>query len=310
MKLKLIINTLIFSTLSLLASNCGKTEQVPARVEDIPLRVMSFNIRYSTSAGDTGDLAWSARKEPCIKMIKDEKPDIIGVQELRPDQRTDVANGLDSDYLLVGPWDMTDNTNCGGVGIVFLKSRFEIADKGFFWLSETPEQPSRPTWGATDTQYRTTVWTRLCDRRTGRDIYFINTHLPFQAVDNEARAACVKLILERMKSIIPDDAIVFVTGDMNASLYLHDKRRDSISEYLSWLKSGKYTARDLTPDVRTFNSFGSAAPRETWDIDHILYRNVNPIDYKVVNSPDYGVEYISDHYPIVLNCKYQLNSKD
>lgn len=44
------------------------------------LKVMSFNIRYSNTI-DTGDNAWDARREPCMALIRDVKPDVIGFQE-------------------------------------------------------------------------------------------------------------------------------------------------------------------------------------------------------------------------------------
>ena len=44
------------------------------------IKVMSFNIRTKTS-NDKGDNHWDSRKGACVALIKDQMPDILGVQE-------------------------------------------------------------------------------------------------------------------------------------------------------------------------------------------------------------------------------------
>lgn len=303
MKLKTLAQLLPLAALPLLAASCKGSEPKTPAQNDAPLKVMSFNIRYVTSA-DVGDNAWTARTEPCAKMIKDENPDIIGLQEFHVEHRTDLLPLIDSTYNIYGAWMDTEDAVSGSTSILFRKDRFKVKDQGFFWLSETPDEPSRPTWNATDTQYRTASWVILSDKTSGREFMVCDTHLPYKTADNEARAACAQLILERIKGIADEKATVFLTGDMNASCHLTDGRRASIAPFLNYFFDAKRKVRDLTPTVTSFNSFGSSAAKATWDIDHIYYRNAKGIDYKVVNYAGYGVPYVSDHYPIVLNCTY------
>ena len=50
-------------------------------VAKTPLRVMSSNIRFN-SEQDLGDTSWDARKQPYVNMIRDTKPDVIGMQSV------------------------------------------------------------------------------------------------------------------------------------------------------------------------------------------------------------------------------------
>ncbi|RYD33612.1 MAG: endonuclease, partial [Verrucomicrobiaceae bacterium] len=49
---------------------------------DLPLqlRVLSFNIRYINS-GDTGTRTWLARRDLASQVIREDKADLIGLQE-------------------------------------------------------------------------------------------------------------------------------------------------------------------------------------------------------------------------------------
>ena len=61
---------------------------------------------------------------------------------------------------------------------------------------------------------------------------------------------------------------------------------------------------NLNPDTYSFNGFGGGVPKDSWNLDHIFYRNVTPLEFNVVSSEKYGVKYISDHYPITLTLTY------
>ena len=72
--------------LFLLASGCGESGEPPNSKEpsplppaDLPVDIMSFNIRYGV-AGD-GENSWVYRKEMVAEVIASRDPDIIGMQE-------------------------------------------------------------------------------------------------------------------------------------------------------------------------------------------------------------------------------------
>lgn len=305
MKFRSILNIFLFAPLCLCAA-CGdeKKDDEP-KAPETHLKIMSFNTRY-LAAADLGDNAWDMRRQPCINMYLDEMPDLVGTQEMRPQQREELMAGIGDYYGIYGASEEegVDDAVCGHTDILYRKDRFEILDKGFFWQSLTPDKPSRPGWGATDTAYRTTCWVFVRDKQSGKEFYFYNTHLPYKTEDNAARTAIVKMNIDHMKSKAGLKGMVFITGDMNASTVTNDSRRNSIIAYNEWMFDARDYAKDLTPGVYTYNEYGQKTPGTTWNIDHIYYRHVTPLEFKVVNSPNYGVTYISDHYPIVLTCKY------
>lgn len=269
------------------------------------MTVMSFNIRCITGA-DVDEHAWDARRAPCISMFRDVKPDIAGLQEVRPAQHDYLVSELGDTY---GSFCASDNgvTSVTSVAtmIIYLRSRFELVEKGHFWLSTTPDVESAPGWGATDTEVRTAVWVRLHDKKYDKDIYMCDAHLPYKAADNDARSGCTQLIVNRMKEKAGNDMPVIVTGDMNASWNPDDARRPSIKNLYDWMSGARQTADVVNPDVYSLNRYGETAKvTENDNIDHIFYRNVQPFEFKVIDSPNYGVKYISDHYPVILTLAY------
>ena len=70
--------------------------------EVFSLKVMSFNIRYSNTT-DQGEKSWSQRRKPCVDMIKDVNPGVIGMQESRTEQRNYLKTMLTKYELLEVP---------------------------------------------------------------------------------------------------------------------------------------------------------------------------------------------------------------
>ena len=103
-----------------LGCSSGKSEgEVPAPAPEGPssevfsLKVMSFNIRYSNTT-DQGEKSWSQRRKPCVDMIKDVNPGVIGMQESRTEQRFDALGACiyQAEYNRVGEmiYEMTAQT--------------------------------------------------------------------------------------------------------------------------------------------------------------------------------------------------------
>ena len=302
------IYLLPLSLLCLSATACDSNDKddfIPdPELQGTPMKVMSYNIRYSNTI-DLGETSWDSRRQPSIDMILDEAPDIIGLQEPRPDQREDLIAALADTYTMFCAVDngVADNRT-GHTAIMYRTDRFKVLDKGHFWLSPTPDVESRPEWGATDTQYRTTVWLHLYDNVAQKELYFFNTHLPYQSVDKAARNECVKLNVSRMKELAGRNTPVFITGDMNTSADSRDDRHECLDPYFEWMWAARDEAVNINPDAYSYNGFGEGAPTYRWNLDHIFYRKVTPLEFNVINSEKYGVKYLSDHYPITLTLTY------
>ena len=90
---------MLFIGLSACGSDDDDNMASSADAAGTPMKVMSYNIRYSNTI-DLGDTSWDSRRQPSIDMIRDENPDIIGLQEPRADQREDLAGDLVDVYTM------------------------------------------------------------------------------------------------------------------------------------------------------------------------------------------------------------------
>ena len=186
--------------------------QVEAKAD---LKLMSFNLRYYKPGAD-GDNGWLYRKDAIVAMIREEMPDIIGLQEPHRPQVDYLKVNFQNDYatLDAGRDAMTDIVKkpAGGehLMIMYRKSRYALLDSGFFWLSETPEVPSHG-WDAMCR--RVTVWGLFRDKKTGKEFYFFNSHLYWRL--HEARANSGKVHIAKVQQVAGDVPVVSV-GDFTS----------------------------------------------------------------------------------------------
>lgn len=256
------------------------------------LSVMSFNIRVCPDDEADGRNNWMYRRDAVVNMVNQTAPDLIGIQEGLFPQVNFMAENL-QDYERYGV-EREDAQERGEANAIFVrKDRLEVMDKGIFWLSETPDTVSRG-WDAA--YNRTVIWVKLREKKSGKELFFLNTH--FDHIGDTARIEEGRLIGEKIDELSADRLPVFLTGDFNSN---YDSRYlDPVREYM---QNGRETAPE-TCDYNTFNNWGTIAPdgpRESI-IDHVFYRNATPSKYEILTG-NYGAEFISDHYPIVLTAE-------
>ena len=149
-------------------------------------------------------------------MIRDVKPDVIGMQEPRFSQAQYLIGELtEYEHYYLAP-DDKDSQHRNAVW--WRKDRFEMLAQGYFFLNEKDITQPIKGWG--HNQFRTALWVKLRERSTGKEFFFFNTHLAHRAspveggdIDQVARTESVKLIVEQMKQIAGRYAPIFVTGD-------------------------------------------------------------------------------------------------
>lgn len=263
--------------------------------KDTEIKIMSFNVRTSAMDKNTTN-HWDNRKDACIALIKDHRPSIIGLQEaVYSAQWTWIKEQLQDDYDGYGVNRQTGKESGGGEcpGILYDKSVIKKIEVGTFWLSETPDTPSKG-WDAN--YYRTATWGLFEHIPTGKQFFFINTHLDHES--ETAQIEGMKLIskkFEEHKGKMP----LFLTGDLNI---------DSYHEALDVIKSYMNNARNRanrTDSYGTTNSFESDSKSKK--IDHIYYNKElkNPVEYCTIRDPYNNVKFVSDHYPIYAIIKLQ-----
>ena len=252
----------------------------PASAQE--MKVISFNIRYNSAENIDGENGWPNRRDAVVRMINEEQPAAIGLQEALIDQLEYLDKALPA-YQRVGVG-RDDGAEAGEfMAVYYDTAQLELIEVQTWWLSETPEEPSKG-WDAAC--LRTVTVTHFRDKQKKKnEFFYLNTHLDH--VGKTARDEGARLIA----SLVPDKIPVIVGGDMNSTI------EDEIFHH--FFEVGLEAARDLTPHTsheKTYNAFGKG---ESALIDHFFVRNVKVKEFRTLDG-DYGVPYISDHYPIEI----------
>ena len=266
----------------------------------LELKLMTFNVRYETPDDRDGH-AWRARISGAVRMIRRERPDIIGVQELLHGQAADLWASLpEHRFFGVG---RDDGLRMGEYsGIFYRQDRFQAdpADGGTFWLSETPEQIGSRTWG--NEIPRVAVWLRLVDKASGRGFYVFNTHWDHRNQPSREQAAL--LMARRIDTRAHRDEPVALIGDFNSNelnpgmLYLTGKRVAVVAAEQIWANGMVDTYQAIhpgTPDRRTLH-FWKGNRDGALKVDHILVsRNAKILAAAIITDDD---PVVSDHFPV------------
>ena len=283
----------------LLASSCGNPSETPTPkpptskyqkyAKENEIKIMSFNVRTKTS-NDTGINHWDERKEACVAVVKDHKPTIIGYQEAQySSQWVYLKNQLAADYESYGV-NRSDGKESGSgevVGIMWDPKIVKKIEVGTFWLSETPDKPSKG-WDAN--YYRTATWGLFKHIATGQIFFMVNTHLDHESVT--AQVEGMKLIANKFQDYQKEVDALFLTGDLNV-----EATHEAIDAIKGFMRNAR-TYANRSDNFGTTNSFESETKKSK--IDHIYYNKElkNPVEYYTIRDTYNGVKFVSDHYPI------------
>ncbi|WP_345714447.1 endonuclease/exonuclease/phosphatase family protein [Luteolibacter yonseiensis] len=260
-----------------------------AQEPPLAVRVMSFNLRYINS-GDTGEKTWLARRDQASQVIREDKADVIGLQEAFRSMLDDIAMRVPG-YQEIGVGREDGKTVGEYAAILVRKDRFNVIESGTFWLSDTPAIPNSTTWKNHVT--RICTWAKLEERSTRRVLHFYNTHLDHES--QEAREKGTALILEHFAAL-PASTPVIITGDLNAN-----ETNPAISNIKNSPRRFLDTWRELNPAVPLVESGTMSmftGVRDTAKIDYIFVpAGTRIIDSEIIRKNRDGV-YPSDHYPV------------
>lgn len=245
------------------------------------LTVMSYNIRYGSA--EDGPNSWDIRKPATVSMIKDQAPDVMGVQEAFSFQIEYITENC-PDYGFVGI-SRLDPKDAETPAIFYDRTSVELLDWGNFWLSETPD---RVSFGWDAACERNATWALMRHRKSGREFYFVNTHLDH--VGKTARAEGLEMVTETIASMNTEGLPVILTGDFNA---LADD--PAIKALEGRMLNARYAAKESSDAYGTYNGWGGSNTA----IDYIFFTGFRKCTvYETVRKQYDGVEYISDHYPV------------
>ena len=249
------------------------------------MNIMSYNIRYN-NPGD-GVNAWPNRKDWVKELVAYHDTDILCVQEALKEQVDYLLK--DSPFELEGVGRDDGQTKGEYTAILYNKDRFRKQQSGTFWLSETPEKPSKG-WDAHI--IRICTWVRLRDRQTQKEFYVFNTHYDHMGVIARERSS--ELIVKKITQIAGKLPVI-LTGDLNTV-----PETQPIKVLEAYLKDAKNVskAKPYGPEG-TFNGFKfDAGLKER--IDYIFVNDRVEVRKFAVLSDSKDLRYPSDHLPVLV----------
>lgn len=304
------------------------------------IKVWSFNVRFDdgwSSCFSDCENQWfkggaaTARRDVARAFLTTYSPDIFGLQEVknpapfattRASQLRDISSWFPKHgyYAL----DRGDGEHCA---IFFRIDRFTPFDTGTFWMSCTPDVPSKHPRETGN--FRITSWVRLIDNYTGTDFYVFNSHW---SLDSAARDYSAALIRERI-SRIAAGAPVILLGDFNCAE--SDSPFDILLGRTTYPPSSDCSVQPRAvpiPSLPLVNSYREAIPTVSEfektahgfsgesrgdPIDHILHTGGDFAPSRAVIRRDTypggcGEEgcYPSDHYAIEVEFRLLLQSAE
>lgn len=267
------------------------------------IKVVTFNIRYDNK-GD-GENRWEKRRDNVAAFLRDQRADVVGLQEALHHQLEFLTTSLpDMGALGVGRDD--GKTKGEYAAILYRKDRWRPAEHGNFWFSDTPDVPGSRHWG--NNVVRICTWARFVPvEGDGPAFYHFNLHLDHES--QPSREHSVVLLLDRIGRRAHADPVV-VTGDFNAG-----ENNRAVRAMV-----GDLTLADLAPQgghiersrVRFVDSFRNLYPGESTVGTFNKFRGEtggDKIDYIFI-SPGFeakaaaihrerpGGRDLSDHFPV------------
>ena len=256
------------------------------------LKVMTYNIRLSLESDKEN--SWNNRKQETMALMSYYHPDYFGVQEAIPQQMIDIKTNLkDYDFVGVG---RDDGKNQGEYSAIFYdKSKLDVLKSGTFWLSETPEKPSKG-WDAAYNRVCTYAFFKI--KKTGKQFLAMNLH--FDHVGDVARVNSAKLILEKIKKLNPKNVPLTLTGDFNLTddsepIKIISKSLDNVfyhSKKTHYGPKGTFTGFDI-----------NTIPQDR--IDYIFVKGFEVLSNRTINDRRENLLYPSDHFPILAEINFK-----
>jgi endonuclease/exonuclease/phosphatase family metal-dependent hydrolase len=247
------------------------------------LSIMTFNMLGDKE--EEGEKSWVYRRGPIINMIKDKMPDIIGCQEIWSNMVKYLCSKIGHNYDCYGVstfngrrLDKTFSMTMGNA-IFYNKERFECIEEDVFWLADIENKPNS-TWG--NSEPRNCVVVKLKDRNTGKIYVIYNTH--FDHKSQLARFQSTELIMNKAQE--HKNSIIYILGDFNAKI--------SNDEMIGFNQFSYYP--NPLDTQTTFNGFRTYKNQV---IDYIFTNDDDKYKLEVIKN-GYGIEYLSDHYPVMI----------
>lgn len=254
-------------------------------------QIATFNIRFD-NAGDEGNL-WKDRSPHVAALIQFHQIGLFGTQEGLEHQIEELSEMLDFEYLGVG---RDDGAKAGEfTAILFDPTKYELLDQGTFWLSPTPEKPSKG-WDAA--LNRICSWGKFKSKE-GDTFFTFNIH--YDHIGQQAREESSKLVIKKIGEINSENLPVILLGDFNVT--------PENPAYTTITKSKGWKDARLISEIPAYGPQGTFTAFD-WEkmpegiIDHIfVHGDVKVIRHGILTD-NYGKKYPSDHFPVLVEIEF------
>ncbi|KAL1969737.1 hypothetical protein VTN77DRAFT_8290 [Rasamsonia byssochlamydoides] len=196
----------------------------------LPIRILTHNIRYATSAPFKGEKPWVERKQRLVNELRfntqHNLESFICLQEVLHVQLVDILSELNKVSMVTGSHDSQwkyigvgrdDGHEKGEYSPIFYRPAiWKLQHWETVWLSETPEKPSK-SWDAASIRIVTIGVFR--HRASSKTVLALNTHLDDQG--SRSRFEAAHIILRKINDYLAGEygesiSGVFLAGDLNS----------------------------------------------------------------------------------------------
>ena len=244
------------------------------------IKAISFNIRC---CDDKDGHAIEERAPRLAEAVLPYDADVIGLQEYRPKWEAPIEKYFGDKYEIFNKY--RDDVRFESAPILWKKDKFELINKGYFWLSDTPEIMSRG-WDELP-HNRICEYVILSCKETGEKFTYLNTHYGF---GDDCHIKSSRLIAEYANKL--SDLPTFVTGDFNMT--------PSMAGYAEITKH--FTDVNAVTEKSTATTYHGYEPEKHAD-SHIDYCFINdkvqPLSWELIDKTFDG-KYPSDHYGLFV----------
>jgi endonuclease/exonuclease/phosphatase family metal-dependent hydrolase len=277
----------------------------PVTENALQLRIMTFNILQGNAHKDDEN-RWENRRELVVNILRENQPDILGLQEALRFQLDQIRQGL-GQYREIGVGRDDGKTQGEYCAILYRLDRFDVDESGTFWLCDTPEAPGSITWGNACT--RICTWARFIEKKSRLAFYAFNLHLDH--VSQPSREKSVVLLAKRIAGRKQPDPFI-VTGDFNTGednpviLYLKGKKaldKDNAGPALNPVLMVD-AFRVLHPDDKEVGTYNDLqGKRSAPKIDYIFASPDLEVLQAEILRTQYGGRWPSDHFPVTATLR-------
>jgi endonuclease/exonuclease/phosphatase family metal-dependent hydrolase len=264
------------------------------------IRIVSYNVLFNLHEEELDPInRWPERLPRIVELVGEMDPDLLCVQELYPDQKSDLMPHLEEKYGFY----CEERTNGELNGIFYRKERFQLIASRVWSTNPNPKSYICDR----------VAMLKLKDLKTKRLFTVFNTHLAFSNIDR--RDAQTRFLTQLIDSHAQGMAVI-LAGDLNTF-----QNRPDLTGLPFY--DGDYIHRLLTQaqltDAKELSLLGHVGPLSTYSnlpenpipfkgtgtpgifLDHLYVSKGITVLIHAVEPGTVGSNFPSDHLPVVAD---------